>query len=230
MMSYAAEGENLFEFHPKRSNSSYQIVPSPTQLERKEGAEWPWRDRLLRAPVAGQWRAAGCQQSGCRSCLMLQCSCGEQPCPQLTKQRGCVCHMQTGGKWTNRAEPTAGPSSPPPAWDETVSLWSECTVLFHWFRGFECQNDASFSRTDAECVSMNSFKIKELLLPALLLINWVLRQTLWEISPSTLMKMFTKPHGPILYFNDPSLSLSPLSRIPSSVVAKTCRRSPELFD
>lgn len=39
MMYSAAEGENLFEFRPKRSNSSYQIVPIPTQLEREEGAE-----------------------------------------------------------------------------------------------------------------------------------------------------------------------------------------------
>lgn len=96
MMSSAAEGENLFEFRPKRSNSSYQIVPIPTQLERKGGAEWPRRDGRLSAPVAGQWRAAGCQQSGCWSCLMLQCSCREQPCPQLTRQRGHVCHIQTG--------------------------------------------------------------------------------------------------------------------------------------
>lgn len=122
------------------------------------------------------------------NCLMLQCSPSEQSCPQLTRKPRL--NWQTGGKWTNSHY-------------LLLHYRHKCRVLFHWLCCFECENDTTFLRAEAECLSMNSYrKIKELILLALFPITLPLGQTLLEISPLWCHRGYFVKEGETTYVNN----------------------------
>lgn len=99
------------------------------------------------------------------SSLAAEAVSPEQSCPQLTRKPRS--NWQTGGKWANSHH-------------LLIHYRHKWRVLFHRLCCFECQKDTALLRDEAECLSRNSVKMRELLF---FLIKLVLRQTLLEISP-----------------------------------------------